>query len=46
MAELKSTFWAGTESWDDLLVERARISGRLVLSTFTREAIARFKAKG
>ena len=46
MSELKSTFWAGTESWDDLLVERARISGRLVLSSFTREAIARFKSKG
>lgn len=45
MSELKSTFWAGTESWDDLLIERARISGRLVLSSFTREAIARFKAK-
>lgn len=45
MLELKRIFWTGTESWDQLLEDRARISGRLVLSTFTREAIARFKAK-
>ena len=45
MAELKRTFWAGTEEWDTLLSERAAISGRLVLSAFTRNAIAKFKAK-
>jgi methylglutaconyl-CoA hydratase len=44
MAELKKVFWAGTDHWDSLLNERAAISGRLVLSDFTREAIARFKA--
>lgn len=44
MAELKKVFWAGTDHWDSLLKERAAISGRLVLSDFTREAIARFKA--
>lgn len=44
MAELKRTFWAGTEDWDRLLAERAAISGRLVLSEFTRQAIAKFKA--
>lgn len=44
MAEMKRTFWRGTEDWGDLLAERAAISGRLVLSDFTREAIARFKA--
>ena len=32
MAELKKVFWKGTEHWDHLLVERAAISGRLVLS--------------
>lgn len=46
MRELKTIFWAGTENWEQLLHDRAQISGRLVLSTFTREAIARFKAKG
>lgn len=44
MKELKRACWSGTEDWDDLLAERAAISGRLVLSAFTREAIARFKA--
>ncbi|MGN6165408.1 MAG: enoyl-CoA hydratase/isomerase family protein [Flavisolibacter sp.] len=45
MAELKKAFWEGTEDWDNLLLRRAEISGRLVLSKFTREAIAKFKAK-
>ncbi len=45
MAELKRIFWAGTEHWDALLAERAAISGRLVLSDFTRNAIAQFKAR-
>ena len=45
MAELKKVLWRGTEHWDDLLCERAEISGRLVLSDFTREAIERFRAK-
>ena len=43
MAAMKQTFWRGTEDWDALLAERAAISGRLVLSDFTRKAIARFK---
>ncbi|HEY0068080.1 MAG TPA: enoyl-CoA hydratase/isomerase family protein [Flavisolibacter sp.] len=45
MTELKRMFWKGTEDWDDLLCRRAEISGRLVLSNFTREAIAKFKNK-
>src|SRR5687767_7526037 len=45
MAEMKKIFWKGTEHWDQLLTDRARISGRLVLSEFTREAIAKFKSK-
>ena len=45
MAELKRVFWAGTDHWESLLPERAEISGRLVLSDFTREAINRFKEK-
>ena len=43
MKEMKKVFWAGTEHWDDLLAERAAISGRLVLSDFTRETLKRFK---
>ena len=45
MAEMKRVFWAGTEKWDALLAERARVSGRLVLSEFTRSAIAKFKGR-
>ena len=45
MAQLKRVFWAGTEHWDRLLAERAETSGTLVLSEFTRNAIAAF-AKG
>ncbi len=45
MAEMKKIFWKGTENWDQLLLERAAISGKLVLSPFTRNAIEKFKAK-
>lgn len=44
MSELKRVLWEGTEHWDDLLMERAALSGRLVLSSFTKDAIARFKS--
>jgi len=44
MTEMKKIFWKGTEHWDTLLIERAKISGRLVLSEFTRNAIEKFKA--
>jgi methylglutaconyl-CoA hydratase len=44
MKELKNILWKGTEHWDKLLSERAEISGRLVLSDFTKNAIARFKS--
>ncbi len=45
MAEMKKIFWQGTAHWDELLIERAKISGTLVLSSFTKNAIAKFKAK-
>jgi methylglutaconyl-CoA hydratase len=45
MAELKHIFWKGTENWGQLLVERAAISGELVLSEFSKKAIAKFKNK-
>ncbi len=43
MKEMKSIFWRGTEDWDTLLAKRAAISGRLVLSEFTKETLKRFK---
>lgn len=45
MAMLKKTFWQGTDHWDDLLTERAGMSGKLVLSDFTVNAINEFKKK-
>lgn len=42
---LKQIFWEGTENWDELLAERAGMSGKLVQSDFTRQAIEKFKAK-
>ena len=45
MQELKQVFWEGTEDWDTILVSRASISGKLVLSDFTREAISTFKSR-
>jgi methylglutaconyl-CoA hydratase len=45
MKELKKVLWKGTEKWDELLEERAEISGRLVLSDFTKSFIEEFKNK-
>lgn len=43
MKELKKVLWKGTEDWDILLEKRAEISGRLVLSDFTKNFIEDFK---
>lgn len=45
MMLLKKVMWEGTEHWDSLLIERAEMSGKLVLSDFTVNAINKFKAK-
>ena len=45
MRAMKEVFWAGTERWETLLAKRARMSGTLVLSEFTRSAIAKFKSR-
>ncbi len=41
--EMKKVLWEGTNHWDTLLYERAAISGRLVLSDFTKNALNKFK---
>jgi methylglutaconyl-CoA hydratase len=43
MQEMKKVFWTGTENWDELLKERAKISGRLVLSAFTKKVLDKYK---
>lgn len=45
MALLKGVFWKGTEDWDQLLSDRASISGKLILSDFSVNAINEFKKK-
>ena len=45
MAAMKRAFWEGTDEWDAVLAARARVSGALVLSDFTRSAIARFRTR-
>ena len=42
---LKKVFWQGTDHWDTLLIERAGMSGKLVLSDFTKKALAAFAVK-
>lgn len=37
--EMKKIFWEGTAHWEKLLKERAAISGKLVLSDFTKNAL-------
>lgn len=43
LQQMKKVFWKGTEHWDELLDDRAAISGKLVLSDFTKKALATFK---
>ncbi len=45
LMELKKIFRSNTESWHTLLIERARISGKLVLSEHTKKYIESFKSK-
>lgn len=41
--EIKKIFWQGCEDWDNLLEKRAEISGKLVLSDYTKNYINQFK---
>lgn len=43
LLEMKKIFWEGTEHWEELLLKRAEISGKLALSDFTKEALSKFK---
>lgn len=43
LCELKKIFWEGTEDWDELLDERAAISGKLVMSEETKKALSNYK---
>jgi methylglutaconyl-CoA hydratase len=41
--EMKKIIWEGTEQWESILFERAAITGKLVLSDFTKNALTQFK---
>lgn len=45
MREMKRIFWAGTEDWGERMSVRAGMSGRMVLSDFTRESLDRFRTR-
>lgn len=45
VADLKKCFWEGTESWDEELEHRAEMSGKLVLSNFTKNYLNSFLEK-
>ncbi len=45
LAEMKKVLWQNTNHWDELLIKRAKISGELVLSEFTKNALAKFSIK-
>ena len=41
-SQIKRICWEGAGDWDELLEERAEISGKLVLSDYTKAALKRF----
>jgi methylglutaconyl-CoA hydratase len=45
LTQIKRILWEGTNHWDTLLHERAALSGKLVLSDYSRRAIAAFAAR-
>lgn len=43
LMQMKKAFWEGTDHWGELLSKRAEVSGKLVLSEFTKNALEKFK---
>ncbi|MFN0728731.1 enoyl-CoA hydratase/isomerase family protein [Polaribacter gochangensis] len=43
ITEMKKVLWEGTQNWNNLLLVRAEITGKLVLSNFTKKALSKFK---
>ena len=43
LKEMKKIIWEGTEQWESILFERAAITGKLVLSNFSKNALMQFK---
>jgi methylglutaconyl-CoA hydratase len=45
LGEMKEVLWGNTQNWNELLAERALVSGKLVLSDFTKKALSKFSKK-
>lgn len=45
MAEMKRIYWKDVDDWEARMDARAQLSGRMVLSDFTRDALARFRSR-
>ncbi|WP_367755700.1 enoyl-CoA hydratase/isomerase family protein [Flavobacterium sp. WC2430] len=43
--KMKKIIWEGTQDWDTLLLERAAITGKLVLSNYAKNALEQLKKK-
>jgi methylglutaconyl-CoA hydratase len=43
LIEMKKVLWEGTDHWETLLLERAAITGKLVLSEYSKKALTQFK---
>lgn len=43
LTQMKKTLWKNTDQWAHSLYENASVSGELVLSDFTKNALAKFK---
>ena len=43
--EMKRIFWRGADNWETQMSERAAMSGRMVLSAFTKRALEQFRAR-
>ena len=43
LIEMKKVLWEGTDHWETLLFERAAITGKLVLSDYSKNALTQFK---
>ena len=43
LSQMKQVLWEGTQDWDELLSNRAAMSGQLALSDATKKALEKFK---
>jgi methylglutaconyl-CoA hydratase len=42
LKQLKSVLWKNTDNWDELLIERAKLSGKLILSEEAQTTLQKY----